>query len=145
MSAKIVVGLDGGGSKCRALPFARKLAGLIGQCELIVVHVVEWSPFSFETAQDNAERHKRREEEVASALEQIVTPAVQALNDQGISARGLVRHGQVSEVLDQIAVEEGADQIVIARSTKEGLTERVFGSSAEKLVSTASVPVTVVG
>lgn len=145
MSAKIIVGLDDGGSGGRVLAYARKLAALLGQCELILVHVVEWSPFSFQTPEDNAERHQRRDEEIEEAVAKILTPAVEALERDGIAARGLVRHGQVSEVLSAVATDEGADQIVIGRSTKDGLAERVFGSSADDLVRNASVPVTVVG
>jgi nucleotide-binding universal stress UspA family protein len=145
MGAKIVVGLDGGGAKFRALPYAKKLASLIGECELVLVHVVEWSPFTFQTAQENAERHKRREEEVAEATRTILDPAIEPLRREGFAARGVVKHGKVAEVLDQIAAEEGADQIVIGRSAGEGLAERVFGSTTESLVRHANVPVTVVG
>lgn len=145
MSAKIVVGLDGQGSGSRVLSYAKQLASLIGQCELILVHVVEWSPFSFQTPEENAERHHKREEEIETAFAQVLNPAVKALEDEGFAARGVVRHGKVSEELDRVAADEGADQIIIARSTRDGLAERVFGSSAENLVRNASVPVTVIG
>ena len=145
MSTRIVVGIDGGGPRNRAVSFARKLASLVGECELILVHVIEWSPFSFQTPEENAERHKRREEEIEEALASVVAPAVKALQDDGITARGTVGHGRVSEVLDRVAVDEEAFQIVIARSSHENLAEKVFGSSAENLVRNANVPVTVVG
>lgn len=144
MSAKIVVGLDGGGSGNRAASYAKKLASLIGDCELILVYVIEWSPYSFQTPEENAERHKRREEEIGAALSRIVTPAVKALEGEGFAARGLVKHGHVAGLLDRIAVDEGADQIVIGRSSQDGIAERVFGSTATNLVMNASVPVTVV-
>jgi len=145
MSAKIVVGLDRGGTAGRALAHASKLAALIGDCELILVHVIEWSAFSFQTPDENAERHKRHDEEIAAARSELVDPAVAGLKAEGFAARGVVRHGQISEVIDAVAVEEGADQIVVGRASDEGLAERLFGTSTEKLVGTASVPVTVVG
>lgn len=118
---------------------------MIGECELIVVFVVEWSPYSFQTAEENAERHKRREQEIDTAMERVVTPAVEALTGAGLNARGLVRHGDVADLLDSIAVNEKADQIIVARTSEGGIKNRIFGSSTANLVMHASVPVTVVG
>lgn len=144
MSAKIVVGLDGSGSGERALAHAKKLAALIGSCELVVVHVIEWSPYSFQTPEENAMRHKRREEEIAAARSRVIDPAVADLKQEGFEARGVVRHGDVADLLNAVAVEEGADQIVVARTSEGGLVQRIFGSSTVNLVTHASVPVTVV-
>ena len=58
MSAKIVIGLDGSGSGERAVAYAKKQAKLIGKCELIAVYVIEWSPYSFQTPEENEERHQ---------------------------------------------------------------------------------------
>ena len=145
MSAKLVIGLDGEGSGNRALAYGKRMAKLIGDCELIVVYVVEWSPFSFQTAEENAERHKRREEEIAVANARIIEPALALLGDDGLNVRGLVRHGDVADTLNAVSVEENADQIIVSRSSEGGFAKRVFGSSTANLVMSASVPVTVVG
>lgn len=145
MSAKIVVGLDGSDSAGRALAHAAKLAGLIGDCEIIAAHVVDWSPFTLQTAEENAERHKRCEQEIAEATRTVLDPVLQDVRGQGLRVRGVVEHGQVAEVLNQIASEHGADHIVIGRSAGGGLAERLFGSTAESIVRNAIVPVTVVG
>ena len=141
---KLVIGLDGHGSGDHALAFAKDLASKTTDCELIVVYVIEWSPFSFQTAEENAERHKRREEEIAIAMERVVNPAVASLKEAGLSARAIVRHGDVADTIDDIAQKEGASQIIVARSSAGGLTSRLFGSSTANLVMHASVPVTVV-
>jgi nucleotide-binding universal stress UspA family protein len=145
MSAKIVIGLDGSESGERAVAYAKKQAKLIGTCELIAVYVIEWSPYSFQTPEENEQRHKRREEEISAAENRVVSPAVKALQADGFSARGIVRHGHVADLLNQVAVDEGADQIVVARSSEGGFASRVFGTSTANLVMTAEVPVTVVG
>ena len=145
MSTKIVVGLDGSEAGNRAVSYATNLASLIGDCELIIVYVIEWSPYSFQTPEENAERHKRREEEIGAALSRVVTPAVEAVKKDGCAARGMVKHGHVADLLDKIAVVEGAAQIVIGRSSEGGIVQRVFGTSTANLVMSASVPVTVVG
>ena len=144
MTTKLVIGLDGHPSGERALAFARKQAGMIGSCELIVAYVIEWSPYSFQTAEENAERHKRREQEISQAKERIVEPAVNDLKKEGMSASGIVRHGDVSDTLNKISKEQGADQIIVARSSEGGFAQRIFGSSTSNLVMSADVPVTVV-
>jgi DNA-binding transcriptional MocR family regulator/nucleotide-binding universal stress UspA family protein len=141
---KLVIGLDGHGSGDHALAFAKDLAAHMSDCELIVVYVIEWSPFSFQTPEENAERHKRREEEISIAMERVVTPAVQSLKEAGLAARAIVRHGDVADTIDRIAHAEGASQIIVARSSSGGLTSRLFGSSTANLVMNARVPVTVV-
>lgn len=141
---KLVIGLDGHGSGDRALAFAKELAAKTSDCELIVVYVIEWSPFSFQTPEENAERHKRREEEIAVAMERAVNPAVETLKEAGLNARAIVRHGDVADTIDRIAHEEGASQIIVARNSSGGITSRLFGSSTANLVMNARVPVTVV-
>jgi nucleotide-binding universal stress UspA family protein len=141
---KLVIGLDGHSSGDHALAFAQELAAKTSDCELIVVYVIEWSPFSFQTAEENAERHKRREEEIALAMERVVKPAVETLTNAGLKARAIVRHGDVADTIDAIAHNEGASQIIVARNSSGGLTSRLFGSSTANLVMNARVPVTVV-
>lgn len=143
MSSKIVVGLDGSSAGERAAAYAVDLASKIGSCELILVYVIEWSPFTFQTAEENAERHKRREEEIDLAQSRVVGPAVEKLQGGSATVRGIVKHGNVADTLDRVAKEEGADQIVVARATETGMS-RIFGSSTSNLVMHASVPVTVV-
>ncbi|MGJ8528439.1 universal stress protein [Maritalea sp.] len=144
MSTKLVVGLDGHASGQRALAHAQHLAKLIGDCELLVVYVVEWSPFSFQTPEENAERHKRREEEISTAMERVIDPALKDLQAAGLTARGIVQHGDVAETLNRVAEQENGSQIIVARSSEGGFTKRLFGSATSNLVMSASLPVTVV-
>jgi nucleotide-binding universal stress UspA family protein len=127
------------------LDYGCNLARLIGDCELVVVYIIEWSPYSFQTPEENAERHKRREEEISTAKERIVAPAVERISSGGLSATGVVRHGNVADALIAIAKEQKADQIIVARSRERSLSKRIFGGSTANLVMEASLPVTVVG
>ncbi|EEE37604.1 UspA [Rhodobacteraceae bacterium KLH11] len=144
MTTKIVIGLDGTETGERAIAFAKDMAERIGSCELLVVYVIEWSPFTFQTPEENALRHKRREEELELATARVVNPAVEALKSAGFEARGIVRHGDVAETLNDITVENGGSQIVVGRSSADGFKKRLFGSSTQNLVMHAEVPVTVV-
>lgn len=145
MTTKLVIGMDGEGSGDRALTFATDLANRIGDCELLVAYVIEWSPYSFQTAEENAQRHKRREEEISTAMERVVQPAVDALKGNGMNASGIVRHGDVAQTLNGICEKAGGHQIIICRSSEGGITKRIFGSSTANLVMSATVPVTVIG
>jgi nucleotide-binding universal stress UspA family protein len=145
MTVKLVVGLDGADTGGRALTFAQNLADRIDDCELIVVYIIEWSPFTFQTPEENATRHKRREEELQTATTRIVDPAVRSLTEAGVKAHGVVRHGDVAETLNAITVENGATQIIVGRTSASGFAKRIFGSSTQNLVMHADVPVTVVG
>lgn len=144
MSPTLVIGLDGEGSGERALAFAKKMAGLIGDCKLLIVYVVEWSPFTFQTPEENETRHRRREEEISTAMERVINPALSALEKDGIQAEGMVRHGDVADILNAVAKEVGAEQIIVSRSSEGGFTKRIFGSSTANLVMDATVPVTVI-
>lgn len=144
MTAKLVIGLDGHSSGERALEFGQKLATQIGECDLVILYVIEWSPYSFQTAEENAQRHKRREEEISLARERVVDPALSTLKSAGLTATGIVRHGDVADTINAVARQESASQIIVARSTDQSLSKRIFGSSTASLVMEADVPVTVV-
>jgi nucleotide-binding universal stress UspA family protein len=145
MTTTLVVGLDGHESGNRALTYGVRLANLIGDCELLIVYVIEWSPYSWQTNEENAQRHQRREEEISIAMERVINPALAGLKEAGIKARGLVRHGHVADILCAVSADENADQIIVGRCSEEdGLVKRIFGSSVTNLVVSANVPVTVV-
>ena len=59
MSAKFIVGYDGSAASERALDFAIGRVKLQGGA-VVLVHVLEWSPYSFLTPSELEERHKRR-------------------------------------------------------------------------------------
>ena len=144
MKETIVVGLDGHASGERALEFGAKQVSRLGDCKLVLAYVIEWSPYSFQTADENAVRHSRREEELTTAQDRIINPALERLKTQDIKATGVVRHGDVANTLIAIANENSAEQVIVAKSSEGGFAQRVFGSSTTNLVMSADVPVTVV-
>jgi nucleotide-binding universal stress UspA family protein len=140
----IVVGLDGSTPGEKALAHAKRLAGLIGDCELVLAFVIEWTPYSFHTPDELAERHRRREQEIDQARAHILAPAARSAEAEGFTVATEVRHGDPAELLDAIAVERGAEQIVIGRTGERGLRQRIFGGVSGKLVAAATVPVTII-
>ena len=143
MSLVFLVGVDCSTCGSRALEYAAERAS-VKDAKLLVAHVIEWSPFSFGTPQENDERHKRREEELQRAHDEIINPILEELADKGVNAQGVVRHGHVAETLLFIAKENDATNIMIGRHGSSRLEARLFGSVANALVQISDRPVTVV-
>jgi nucleotide-binding universal stress UspA family protein len=144
MRYDIVVGVDTSEASKRAVRLACRLhsTGLIG--EVLLVHVVPWSPVSFTTPQENERRHIEREREVAAAQEQVLAPMRQVAVELGVEPGTVVRHGDPVEVLEEIAREKEARMLVIGRTGDTGLRERIFGGLPSHLVQSSEVPVVVV-
>lgn len=143
MSLVFLVGVDCSNCSNRALEFAAERAEVKGS-KLVIAHVIEWSPFSFSTPQENEERHKRREQELQRAHDEIIDPLVSRYREQGIDTEGVVRHGHASETLMAIAKEKEATNIVIGRKGASRFKAQLFGSVAGALVQISDRPVTVV-
>lgn len=143
MANSVLVAIDGSDGGKRALQYASERAK-IGGAKLIVTYVIEWSPYSFNTPEENAERHQRREEEIERATSGIVEPATAQLAADGITCESVVRHGPPAETLIKIAEKFGVQQIVIGRRGQSGIKNLLFGSVAGNLVQTSPVPVVVV-
>lgn len=140
----LVVGVDGSPAGERALNFAKAQAKAMNICTIVICYVVEWSPYTFQTPEENEERHMRREQEIQQAHERVLDPVAKAVRAEGYTVEDHVAHGDVAEVLDRIARERGASHIIVGRVGTKGLIERVFGGVSGRLVATATVPVTIV-
>lgn len=143
MGAAIMVGVDCSECGERAVKFAADLARVTGS-RLYVAHVIEWSPYSFSTVQENAERHKRREEEIHRAHKEIIDPIVARLKSEGLEVEGLVHHGHVADTLNALADSNDVMNIIVGRQGASKLKAHVFGSVGSRLVQSADCAVTVV-
>ena len=143
MSNVLLVGIDGSEPGVRAAEFAANVAHAKG-ADLLIAYVIEWSPYSFNTPEENEIRHKRREEEIETASSKLLTPLLNRLKSENIEIEGLVLHGHPAKTLNYIAKKRGASQIFVGRTGGSGITKLLFGSVASNLVQTAKIPVTVV-
>ena len=143
MTDTFLVGVDGSEGAERAAEFAAKQAKDCN-ARLVVAYVIEWSPYTFNTPEENEQRHKRREEEISRAESEVLQPIVASLTQGGTDAVGVVRHGHAAEVLSALAGEHNASQIFIGRRGLSKLKALLFGSVAGSLVQISPVPVTVI-
>ena len=144
MTETMLVGVDGSESSRRAADFAVARARADGNARLVVAYVIEWSPYTFNTPEENEMRHRRREEEIERAKSQVLDPLVAELRAVGVDVEGVVRHGHAAEVLSGLAGEFGAVQIFVGRLGQSRIAALLFGSVTGSLVQVSPVPVTVV-
>ena len=143
MSSTFLVAVDGSEGGARAVACAASRAKAEG-AKLVLAHIIQWSPYSFHTPEELAERHKRREEEIERAQSTVLDPVKQTLDGQGLQVETAVRHGHTAESLISVAEEKDVAQIFIGRLGESRMKTLLFGSVAAALVQTSPVPVTVV-
>lgn len=143
MDQKLLVGVDCSDCGARAIEYAGAWARAAG-ASVVVAHVIEWSPYSFNTPMENEARHRRREAELERAQAEIVEPVVERLRERGIEAHGVIRHGHPARTLCEVAAESGATNIIVGRTGTSRIKSHLFGSVPSTLVQVAEIPVTVV-
>lgn len=139
----ILVGVDSGDASTRAVEYAVE-AARGGTTEIVIAHVIHWSPFTFNTPSDNEERPRKRAEEIEHARTAVIDPMVALAAESGQQVRSEIRHGQPARTLIALANEAGASQIIVGRTGDSGFTEAIFGSVVGRLAQTSPMPVTVV-
>lgn len=143
MSNTVLLAIDGSPGGERALHYAMDRAKL-GGAKIVVAYVIEWSPYSFNTPEENAERHVRREQEISKATSSVVEPAAKILKDNKIKCETVVRHGSPAETIVALVKDHDAAQVVIGRRGQSNIKSLLFGSVAGNLIQTSPVPVVVV-
>ncbi len=136
-----VVGYDG--IDTAVVDYAIKCAGKI-DASLLIVHVLEWSPFAFLTPEEIESRHAKRSEELARAEKAVMRPMLDRAVAAGVEASGAVRFGAAVSILCDIAKEKNAEQMFVGRTGETPLKARVFGSVAVGLAQASPVPIVIV-
>ena len=143
MSNKILVALDGSDGGKRAVNIAAEHAKATNS-DLILIYVIDWSPYSFNTPEENEERHQRRESEIQRANDSVLQPEADALKDSGLKVVTIVRHGNIAETIVRIAKKNDVSQIYLGKLGESKIRSMIFGSVTAALIQMSSVPVTVV-
>jgi nucleotide-binding universal stress UspA family protein len=140
MYGTILFATDGSDDAEAALDHALELAASAG-ATLHAVSVVETR-----TAYDNAiiDPEKVRANLRADA-EAAVERAAEAAAEAGVEYRTTVLEGAPYECVLEAIDDVGADAVVVGATGRSGFKRLVLGSTAERLLETAPVPVVVVG
>lgn len=141
--AVVMVGVDGSGASRHAVEFACLRARQL-DFEMLIVHVIPWSPYSFSTPGENEYRSAQRSKELKAASEQIVDPMVSLAVEEGVEANAYVKHGDPVDVMVDLIRERDVEHLVVGRTGDSRVRRTFFGSTPSHLVQVAPVPVTVV-
>lgn len=143
----VLVGVDHSEDSVRAARFAIERAAQTGG-RVAIAHVVYWSKFAFPTTVENEARPGQvvieRERAKAETLDPIAEWAEAEGHLKRIELVSEVLHGRPSEVLTDLARSGDYDMIVVARTGESHLRNAIFGSTVDRLVRHAPVPVVVV-
>ena len=141
----ILVGADRSEGSRRALGFALQRAR-VNEWKVTLAHVIQWSPYSFPTLEDNETRPVVMKAAIERAQSEILDPLLEWARSafEDIEITEVIRHGKPSEVLSDLASEKGHDMIFVGRTGDANLRVAIFGSTANRLAQHAPVPVVVV-
>ncbi len=139
----ILIGIDSSPASDRAVAMGLRMAAAT-QSDVLIVHAIPWSPYSFQTPQDNEVRARERDAEIDAATTQLIRPTVERAKEAGVHAEGIARHGHPVELLVDLATERQVDHIVVGRTGESRMKQVIYGGIPGRLILNAPVAVTVV-
>lgn len=143
MSEELYIVAYEGDERHHVLDYATAQAKKSG-AKLHIMHVLEWSPYSFLTPEEIEQRHGRRKQEMERAKAAILDPALARTAAEGVSAEGEIRYGSVVEIVTETATKLSASMIFVGRAGGNALGARIFGSVPLGLAQVAPVPTVIV-
>ena len=137
---KILHATDFSKASARALQEAIKLARE-NQARLLVVHVIEPTPYVAGGEFGGAEIYTKLEDMAKRNAQSSMTKLLQRLKKLKIKAESLLLRGSSHDQIVKAAKSKKADMIVIGTHGRTGLSKLFMGSVAGKVVSLATCPV----
>ena len=139
----ILIGIDSSEASDRAVALGLRLAKA-ASAKVIVVHAIPWSPYSFQTNEENEFRAGEREHEIEAATTQLLEPVLAKAKESGVEVEGITRHGHPVEILVDLAEELNVDHIVVGRTGESRMKKVLYGGIPGRLILNSPVAVTVV-
>ncbi len=137
---KILYATDYSKASARAFDEAVKLAKQ-NRAELLVVHVVEPTPYVAGEEFGSAQIYAKLEDAAKRAAQSSMAKLMQRLKKLRVKAQSLLLRGSAREQIVKAAKSKKADLIVIGTHGRTGLSKLFMGSVAGSVVSTAACPV----
>lgn len=137
MYDKVLVPTDGSDRSEKALEMAKTVASTHG-AEVHVLNVIDERNDSLNGISPPAVNKLEQ-----SRIE-MVEEAQEELEEEGLEVEADVLHGVPHEEIEEYTEDHSIDGIIIGSTGKTGIDNLLIGSTANKVVRVASVPVTVV-
>lgn len=137
MYKKILVPLDGSELAECVLPHVKAIAAGCGEGEVLLLRIVEPLPAGTPPAVDFEVVQKAG----VKTAEEYLARIKAKLNKEGLNVEAKVSTGRPAETITDFAQREKVDLITIATHGRSGISRWVFGSVADKLVRSSSVPI----
>lgn len=138
-----VIAVDGSAYTNRAISKACELAKATG-ASLMLVHIIDWSPFAPLSVLDVAERPIIKAEEEKFAKTHVIDPALKECAKHGMKADSFYTWGSPAKELNAKAVELGASMIIMGRRGHSVIGELIMGSVAHATSHHSTLPVLLV-
>ncbi len=126
-----VSGKNSGERASRALRHARTLCS----GEIILLHVTEALPKLVGGA-----AHTELERSDAARGETLLAPLAEALKQDDVACRCIVREGLPADTIVTVGHEEGVDMIVMYTDGRDGLADMLIGSITERVLRNTDIP-----
>jgi nucleotide-binding universal stress UspA family protein len=135
---RLLVPIDFTDTSDFALEYALQLATGLG-ADIVVMHAYELPIYGFPDGAMIATAEVATK--LSTAAQTALDAAVTSRKDRGVPMSSVLRDGVPYEEINTVAGEMDVDIIVIGTHGRKGLTRMLLGSTAEKVVRTATRPV----
>jgi nucleotide-binding universal stress UspA family protein len=144
MSTRVLVPVDGSDQAEQALETA---LDLFDDAELVVFHAINEGSLDYANSMVGG-RDRSLDDQIEQTVEgqarDLVDRALDIAKERGVAATGETRRGKPAPTIIEYAEENDVDHIVMGSHGHAGMTQRWFGSVADRVVKGAPVTVTVV-
>lgn len=147
MYKKILLPVDNSEPSERAGEYAISSADLFG-ADIILLNVIDTHYLNSLPQKDLreklAEELRREGKEAVENFEKKLEDEQCAGNCKNINLITMIKEGNPADVILKTADELGVDQIIMGKSGKHGLEKFIVGSTTERVVRGAKIPVNVI-
>jgi nucleotide-binding universal stress UspA family protein len=140
MYRKLAVPLDGSALAECVLPHVKAIARGCSIREVVLLRAIE--PLPVEDSVDW--NHSAAQKGTTKVAEEYLAKIQADLIKEGLTVRSEVLLGKAGEAISEFVERNDVDLVAIATHGRSGITRWAFGSVADKLVRSSSVPVLVV-
>lgn len=139
----LLVAVDGSEGSRRAVDQAIEIAVSMDAC-VTLVHVIDWSDYTFINVIEIEERTKMRRREEKNARENILEPFAKIIAEAGVDVSIDLRFGHPARTLTKLADEIDARMIVAGTRGSSDIKSLVLGSLSHGLLQMAKKPLLLV-